>query len=134
MKKSKLLIDPGTLITIMVAGVMLATSLTSCHTEKNTTTISMSTDNVSMKVQYSGLITFNTDKTGIRSMSPGSYLKYKKNSDKLMVKCDANGNITYELYDGSISTQPNDQSRQLLIDAIKIVSNEQAKQKSPVKS
>jgi len=118
------------MVTITIIGIMLAASFTSCHTEKQVTTISMSSDNLSLKVEYTGWITFNADKTGIRDMSPGSYLKYKKNGDKLTSKCDANGNITYELFDGSISTQLDDRGKQMLIDAIKIVSGQQAKQKS----
>ena len=130
MKKSKLLIDPIMMVTITVISIMLATSFTSCHTEKQVTTISMSSDNVSIRVEYTGWVTFNEDKTGIKAMSPGSYLKYRKNGDKLIAKCDANSNITYELYDGSKSTQLSGQSKQMLIDAIKIVSGQQAKQKS----
>jgi hypothetical protein len=130
MKKSKLLIDPIMMVTITVVGIMLATSFTSCHTEKQVTTIAMSTDNVFIKIEYTGWITFNADKTSIKAMAPGSYLKYRKNGDKLTAKCDANGNITYESSDGSIATQLNGRDKQMLIDAIKIVSGQQVKQKS----
>jgi len=112
-----------TLITVIALTVILA----SCHRGFHVTTISTSTNGNYKKVEYSGWISFSDDKTAIQSMSPGAYLKFKSNDDDITAKSNSNGVITYE-FSGEKTTRLTGEARQILIRAIKMITDQQAKQ------
>ena len=103
--------------------VILAIALTlgACHSHQRRTIIASNSDNHSQKVEYTGWISFNSDKTAIESMSERAYLKYNDDNDELKAKCDSKGHIIYELEDGTKTTALNSEQQQLLIKAIKFI-------------
>jgi hypothetical protein len=99
--------------------------LVSCHSHHRKTIIASNSDNHSQKVEYTGWISFNSDKTAIESMSDRAYFKYNDDNDELKVKCDSKGYIIYELEDGTKTTTLNNEQKQLLIKAIKFICSQQ---------
>jgi len=110
---------------VLLIGVITA----ACHKHNRKTIIASNSDYVSKKVEYTGWISFNADKTAIQRMSPRAYLKYDYNNEELMVTSDSKGNFTYEQGDGSKSTQLTNENKHLLLDAIKLITSQQHKQK-----
>ena len=102
---------------------ILATALIlgACGSHNRKTIIATNSDNHSQKVEYTGWISFNNEKTAIESMSERAYLKYNDDNDELKAKCDSKGHIIYELEDGTKTTALNDEQKQLLIKAIKFI-------------
>lgn len=95
--------------------------MVSCHSHQRKTIIATNSDNHSQKVEYTGWISFNNEKTAIESMSTRAYLKYNDDNDELKAKCDSKGRIIYELEDGTKTTALKDEQKQLLIKAIKFI-------------
>ncbi|MGZ3762985.1 MAG: hypothetical protein ACXVJC_24505, partial [Mucilaginibacter sp.] len=106
---------------------ILATALIlgACRNHNRKTIIATNSDNHSQKVEYTGWISFNSDKTAIESMSERAYLKYDDDNDEIKAKCDSKGNIIYELEDGTKTTALNNEQQQLLIKAIKFICSQQ---------
>ena len=103
---------------------MLVTILAACHTGRRKTIIATNSDNISQKVEYTGWISFNIDKTAIESMSPRAYFKYNYNDEELIAKSDSRGNITYEMNDGSKTAVLSNENKQLLVEAIKFITSQ----------
>src|SRR4051812_672029 len=89
-----------------------------CHMGKTHRIINVQNDNGSLKIEYSGTVIFNNDKTAIESISPGGYVRYCKNGKKLMAESN-HGEITYELYDEDKKLFPGVTDKKFLAEAIK---------------
>lgn len=86
--------------------------------------ISIRNDDLDLEIKYTGEVRFNEDETSVQSMSPQGALFFRKNKFKLTAESDANGKITYEMYDGSSKLSINDAAgKQFLADAIKELIN-----------
>lgn len=89
----------------------------SCHHNGNTIIINNGKDK--LEINYTGEIKFTDDEAVIKSMSKNSYLKYWKNDRKLRVKCNVNGELTYEMFDNGRKLNPEDaEGKKFLAEAI----------------
>jgi len=113
---------------LLISAIALVAVFASCHRRSHITTISTSNNNNYKKVEYAGTISFSNDKASIQSMAPRSYLKYETNNVELVAESDKKGVITYEFY-GNKLTQLPDEGKQILAEAIKLINEQQAKQK-----
>ena len=52
-------------------------------------------NNNSLEIIYSGDMEFNDEETAIKQMSPGGYLEYRRNGEKLLAETDSRGEIIY---------------------------------------
>jgi hypothetical protein len=59
------------------------------------TTIRITDDENSIEIKYKGDIEFNEDNYSIASMSPNSYLKFKKNGKYINAVCNEAGEVVY---------------------------------------
>jgi len=89
----------------------------SCHHNGNTIIVNNGKDK--LEINYTGEIKFTDDEAAIKSMSKNSYLKYWKNDRKLRVKCNVNGELTYEMFDNGRKLNPEDaEGKKFLAEAI----------------
>ncbi|HSC39678.1 MAG TPA: hypothetical protein VLD19_17455 [Chitinophagaceae bacterium] len=65
------------------------------NVEGNMTIIS---DNYREEIRWSGIIKLNDDETGIASITPGGYVKYRLNDKKMVAESNLQGEISYSLY------------------------------------
>lgn len=110
---------------IIIAMLLMGTAFTACHRGSSTVIITQ-IDDVKIKIEYSGAIMLNDDKTGIQGLSRNGYINYNKNGDQLYVANDQHGSITYEL-NGNKTTVLNSHGRALLTEAIKLIAKQQGK-------
>jgi len=82
----------------------------------NTVTITASDGANYMQLKYRGKITLNDDETAFQSISPGGYVRFRKNETRIIAEADLKGEINYELSDGS-STFPDDERAKPVIAA-----------------
>jgi hypothetical protein len=113
--------------TLFIA-LSLSVIAAACHHGKHSV-ISINDGRNSTKIEFSGRIVFNDDNTGISSMAPRSYFKYKHNDEKLTAECDKNGHIVYELNDDDQTTALNEDGKRLLAEAVKQVAKAQGKRR-----
>src|SRR5437867_10224686 len=102
----------------IAAAIGLIIISAACHMGKSHRIISVQNDNGSLKIEYSGTVIFNDDKTAIESISPGGYVRYCKNGKKLKAE-NNHGEITYELYDEDKKLFLEDNDKKFLAAAIK---------------
>ena len=85
-----------------------------------TTHIIENINNESTEIEYSGNFVFREDETGIKHMSPGSYLDYRSDDRRMMVELTHGGSkIGYELYDGSTRLPMNEEGRNFIAAAVR---------------
>jgi len=97
------------LITLILTG--------SCYHNGNTIIVNNGKDK--LEINYTGEIKFTDDEAAIKSMSKNSYLKYWKNDRKLRVKCNVNGELTYEMFENGQKLNPEDaEGKKFLAEAI----------------
>ncbi|MES2275257.1 MAG: hypothetical protein V4592_04495 [Bacteroidota bacterium] len=111
-------------IQVLFIALSIAVVATSCYHGKHTTIVTNDGHN-STRIEYAGRIVFNDDNTGINSMAPNSYFKYKHNNEKLTAECDKNGHIVYELNDDNQTTALNEDGRRLLAEAVEQIAKAQ---------
>lgn len=104
---------------IKVALLSGIAGLAACSSLGKHTTIVVNDNNNVTKIEYAGKITFNDARTAIENISAGGYVKYRHNDEKVLAKNDQNGNIAYELYDGSEQLPLDDKGKALIADAVK---------------
>ncbi len=89
----------------------------SCHHNGNTIIVNNGKDK--LEINYTGEVKFTDDEAAIKSMSKNSYLKYWKNDRKLRVKCNVNGELSYEMLDNGRKLNPEDaEGKKFLAEAI----------------
>ncbi|WP_318347855.1 hypothetical protein [Aquipluma nitroreducens] len=95
--------------------ILLLTS--SCHHSGNTIIVNNGKDK--LEINYTGEVKFTDDEAAIKSMTKNSYLKYWKNDRKLRVKCNIDGELTYEMFDNGRKLNPEDaEGKKFLAEAI----------------
>jgi len=80
--------------------VILLTILLSvaCILGGNRRTVHMNDGATSLKIEYKGELFFNTDATAIDEISPGGFVKYRRNDKEFIAEPNDSGNVTYKLY------------------------------------
>jgi hypothetical protein len=66
----------------------------------NNGTMTINNEDDDAEIKWSGKVKFTDDETAIASMTPGGYLKFRHNDEKLLAESNLQGDISYELYDG----------------------------------
>lgn len=82
---------------------------------ESTADLVVSSDNYYEAIKYSGRFQITDDETGFKSISPGGYVKYRKNEDRVTAESDLQGNIEYTITDGKNKFTANDEDGKRLI-------------------
>jgi len=85
---------------------------------KNDVTISIGNGDDYEQVRYGGKITLTDDETGIKSISPGGYIKYRKNDKKLIAVSNLEGDINYTITDDG-QVLPGEKGKKFITEAVK---------------
>lgn len=110
---------------LIVLGIAFAAIITGCN-HRGTTIISTDTDGATKRIEYSGQVVFNKDKTGIDYISEGGYVKFERNGRKIKAE-NEKGKIVYD-YDGGYGTTVLDANgKQFLAEAVQDISREREK-------
>ena len=96
--------------------ILLLLLSTACHFHGHRIkTVRINTDHTSLKIEYCGKVYFNDGKTAIDYISPGGYVKYKKDDNLFFAESNDEGEITYKLIDGDVQMNYNDNSAKYFI-------------------
>ena len=114
-------------IQILFIALCMGAICAGCRHGKHTTIITEN-NNVKLRIEYSGWVVFNDDKSGVLNMSRDGYFKYEYNGQKISVKKTEKG-IVYEVNDGAETDRLDADGQRLLKEAIVAVAKEQAKRK-----
>lgn len=87
--------------------------------DPRTVTITVSDGSNYMQIRYAGKVTLSDDESSFASISPGGYVKFRKNEIKVLAEGNLKGGISYELSDDGESLPYDDHSKQLVAVAIK---------------
>jgi ferritin len=71
------------------------------------------------QMKWSGQVRFNEEETAIRSITPGGYIKYRRNEDKLYAESNLQGEVKYELYQGRTLLKMDEQGRKFISEVVK---------------
>lgn len=110
-----------------------AALILSCASQKNGTSISYSDDNGgkgqhsisitdengSLELKYSGEIVFNEAETSIKNISPDGFIRYKSNGQKFEAEPTGNGHVEYAINGGSKTIALSNEEAVLVAKAIK---------------
>lgn len=86
---------------------------------KNNVTITIENGDDYEQIKYAGKIALADDETTFKSISPGGYVKFRKNTIKLAAESNITGEIKYTLYDDDQLLLPGDNSKRIIASAIK---------------
>lgn len=115
------------LLTIITTLFIIFSS--SCS-HKHKTTIVIKDDTRYLKIEYAGTIVFNDDNTGIMHISPDGYFKCKDNKNKLLAEANSHGQLVYEVNGDAPTPSLDENSKTLLLNAIKEIARQQGKHRS----
>jgi hypothetical protein len=85
------------LLYIILLTVLLSVA---CNLGSGTRVVRINNGSESLKIEYKGEVFFNADGTAIEEISPGGYIKYRKNNKEFTAQPIDSGNVTYKLYFG----------------------------------
>ena len=105
-------------IAILVAGMIF---LAACTFGRRHTTIIENGNNHYLRIEYSGHISFNDNGTAIRSISRDGYVEYQMDDKKLEAKSNGYGGVSYELYDGYKKLTLDENGREFIAEAVRIM-------------
>jgi hypothetical protein len=71
-------------------------------------------DNYIEEIHWSGKVKLSDDEKSIASISPGGYLKFRENDQKLVAESNLQGEISYTLFDGQKSLTLNDSGQRFV--------------------
>jgi hypothetical protein len=111
MKKVKLLLLIAALGVLTVA----------CNFGRRRTTIVETGNNHYIKIESMGTVDFNTEKTAISYISPGGYLNYEYNDNKLKAVNDGHGGVHYELDADGEKLDPAGNGKAFIAEAVKVM-------------
>ena len=74
--------------------------LASCHFGRRHSIIISNDGNEKIRIEYYGQFSFNNARTAVSSMSPGGYISYERNDEKLEVQRTRVGQIVYKINGG----------------------------------
>ena len=93
--------------------------LASCHLGRRHTTIISNNGNEKIRIEYYGQFSFNNTRTAISSMSPGGYISYERNDEKLEVQRNRVGQIVYKINGGREKIILDSNDKQFVAEAVK---------------
>jgi hypothetical protein len=67
-------------------------------------------DNFYEAIKYSGKFQFSDDEKEFKSISPGGYLEFRLNDEKLKAESNLQGQIEYSLFDGKDNLNPDEEA------------------------
>jgi hypothetical protein len=70
------------------------------------------------QIRYMGKIRLTEDESGIASISPGGYIKYRHNDIRLTAEGDIQGHITYDIRNDGRRLTPADDGRNVIHEAL----------------
>lgn len=79
-----------------------------CNLGSGRRTVRINNGSESLKIEYKGEIFFNPEGTAIEEISPGGYVKYRRNNKEFTAQPIDSGNVTYKLYIGDKRLDLND--------------------------
>jgi len=85
----------------------------------NDSSIVINGDNFYEEIKYSGRIAFTDDETSFKSITPGGYINFRKNDDRVIAKSNKQGLISYELSEGDSKLPLDSNGRKLITEAVK---------------
>lgn len=85
----------------------------------NDSSIVISGDNFYEEIKYSGRIAFTDDETSFKSITPGGYINFRKNDDRVIAKSNKHGVISYELEEGDNKLPLDSNGTKLITEAVK---------------
>ncbi|MBC8110845.1 MAG: hypothetical protein H7Y04_07280 [Verrucomicrobia bacterium] len=85
---------------------------------KSATTMRYDDRNTFFEINYTGAISFNEDETAIQ-ISPNGYVRYEENNKKLFAESNAEGKISYEMYENGSKLNFDDTGKKFLAEIIK---------------
>jgi hypothetical protein len=71
------------------------------------------------EIKYSGKFELTEDETGFKSISPGGYLKYRRNEITVKAESNLKGTIEYHIYEGTNDLTGNEKGKALIKEAIR---------------
>jgi len=83
--------------------------------------VSITDDNLNFKLSYTGDISFTDDEKNFKSFPSDGFLRYQKNGTILIVTLDAAGKIAYEINGGDKKTVLNDNEKDVVASAIRLM-------------
>lgn len=103
-----------------LATLLLLLILTACHHHRRIRAVEVNNENSSLKIEYCGEILFNESETAIEEISPGGFVKYRKDGKRLIAKCRAGGEVYYSISDDDIPEENyDDGTRDFIVSAVK---------------
>ncbi|AMR33753.1 hypothetical protein A0256_21110 [Mucilaginibacter sp. PAMC 26640] len=114
------------LVFALLSVAILSTSTSCRQPGHRRTVISINENGNIQKVEYSGTVVFDEQKTGIDYISDGGFLKYEHNGQKIKAEGDDKGRVKYE-YNGNAVTKLDEPGKALLAEAAKAVTEQKAK-------
>ncbi|HVY74325.1 MAG TPA: hypothetical protein VG890_05810 [Puia sp.] len=72
-------------------------------------------DNLNESIRYSGKFGIADDEQSLKSITPGSWLKFRKNDLRMEAQSNLGGQIAYTLRDGSRSVDPGEPEGRMMI-------------------
>ncbi|WP_448701554.1 hypothetical protein ACFGVR_05015 [Mucilaginibacter sp. AW1-3] len=97
--------------------IIAAFAFAACQTGHHTTIVTNNNGRY-VKLEYAGNISLTNDGAAISGISPGGYLKYQTNDEKIVAKSNMDGDILYEL-NGEKQNQLNTEGKRLIALAAK---------------
>lgn len=85
----------------------------------NDSSIVISGDNFYEEIKYSGRIAFSDDETSFKSITPGGYINFRKNEDRVIAKSNKQGMISYELSESDNKLTLDSNGKKLIAEAVK---------------
>lgn len=85
----------------------------------NDSSIVISGENFYEEIKYSGRISFTDDETSFKSITPGGYIHFRKNEDRVTAKSNKQGVISYELSEGDNKISLDSTGIKLITEAVK---------------
>jgi len=83
------------LLFITLLAVLLSVA---CNLGSGTRVVSINNGSEILKIEYKGEIFFNAERTMIDEISPGGYVKYRRDNKEFIAQAADSGNVTYKLY------------------------------------
>ena len=102
------------LIVVMLGLITLADS---CHSGRGKRVISIQENDFTLRIEYSGRVTFTEDATAIKSISRNGYVRYEVNGRKLEAR-NRGDKIVYSLYDEEETATLTDNDKKFVADAV----------------
>jgi hypothetical protein len=112
-----------TLKTLLLAITIVAAA--ACNRGRHVIIVTQTND-IKIKLEYTGTIVVNPDKNRIVSISPNGYVNYDNNGNELIASPGTDGRIDYEI-NGEKAGNLNSNGQALLAEAVKMIAKHEPK-------